>query len=301
MRILLTGGTGLIGQALCRYWLTQHHELIVWSRDLKKVTEVCSGARGIASLQELDDSEPLDAVINLAGAPIADRPWTSARRKLLWNSRVDLTHRLVEWLGQQQEKPKVLISGSAVGWYGDGGDRILDESSMLDQTHFGSQLCMAWEQAASRAKQYGIRVVLLRTAPVLSAKGGMLARLRLPFWLGLGGRISHGQQWMPWIHIDDAASLIDYLLKQPKCSGAFNVCAPEQLRNTEFTKTLARALHRPALLTTPAWVMRMVLGDMSALLLEGQRTVPKRALEHGFSFCYPTLDKALFNLLHCAE
>lgn len=301
MRILLTGGTGLIGQALCRYWITKNHELIVWSRNPKKVSEVCSGARGIASLQELHDSEPLDAVINLAGAPIADRPWTSARRQLLWNSRVDLTHRLVAWLGQQQEKPKVLISGSAVGWYGDGGDRILDESSIPNKNNFGSQLCMAWEQEAEGAKQYGTRVVLLRTAPVLSSKGGMLARLRLPFWLGLGGRIGNGQQWMPWIHIDDVVSLIDYLLQQPQCCGALNVCAPDPLRNTEFTKALAHALHRPALLPTPAWVMRMALGEMSTLLLEGQRAVPKLALEHGFKFCYPTLDKALLNLLHCAE
>lgn len=301
MRILLTGGTGLIGQALCRYWITQNHELIVWSRNPQKVTEVCSGARGIASLHELDGSEPLDAVINLAGAPIADRPWTSARRKLLWRSRVDLTDQLVKWLGQQPQKPRVLISGSAVGWYGDGGERILDESSLPGQINFGSQLCMAWEQAAERAKQYGIRVVLLRTAPVLSTKGGMLARLRLPFRFGLGGRIGNGQQWMPWIHIDDEVSLINYLLEQTKCSGVLNACAPEPVRNTKFTKALAHALHRPALLPAPAWVLRRILGEMSVLLLEGQRVVPKRALDHGFIFSYPVLDQALSHLLNCTE
>lgn len=298
MRILLTGGTGLIGRALCHYWASKNYELIVWSRKPEKVAQLCSGACGIAALAQLEGAKPLDAVINLAGAAIADRPWTAARRQLLWSSRVDLTHQLVEWIAHQQQKPKVLISGSAVGWYGDGGDRILDESSLPVKTNFASQLCMAWEQAAECAKQYGIRVVLLRTAPVLSTKGGMLARLRLPFRLGLGGRIGSGQQWMPWIHIDDQINLIDYLLQQPQCFGAFNACAPEPVKNKEFTQILANVLHRPALLPIPAWAMRLALGEMSVLLLEGQRVVPKLVLEHGFKFAYPVLDKALFNLLN---
>jgi uncharacterized protein (TIGR01777 family) len=296
MRILLTGGTGLIGRALCHSWASKNHELIVWSRYPEKVERLCSGARGIASLAQLDDTKPVDAVINLAGAPIADRPWTAARRQLLWSSRVELTHQLVEWMAGQRQKPQVFISASAVGWYGDGDERILDESSLPGKTNFGSQLCMAWEQAAECARQYGIRVVLLRTAPVLSTKGGMLARLRLPFRLGLGGRIGNGQQWMPWIHIDDQVNLIDYLLHQSQCFGVLNACAPEPVRNSEFTQILAHVLHRPALLPIPAWAIRLALGEMSVLLLEGQRAIPKRALEHGFKFAYPVLDKALLNI-----
>ena len=146
-----------------------------------------------------------------------------------------------------------------------------------------------------------MRVVLLRTAPVLAPAGGMLARLRLPFGMGLGGRLGSGRQWMPWIHIDDEVGLIDYLLQQQECGGAFNACAPEQVRNADFTQALARALHRPAVLPVPAWALRLVLGEMSALLLDGQRATPRRALEQGFRFRYPSLDQALSNLLNLRE
>lgn len=297
MRILLTGGTGLIGRALCRHWASQGHELIVWSRRPAQVPGLCSGARGIASLQELEGAAALDAVVNLAGTPIADRPWTAARRQLLWASRVELTRQLVEWLGQQAQRPQVLLSGSAVGWYGDSGERLLDESSPPGSADFGSQLCAAWEEAAERAGQYGVRVVLLRTAPVLAPAGGMLARLRLPFSLGLGGRLGSGRQWMPWIHLDDAVGLIDFLMQRPDCRGVFNACAPQPVRNADFTQALARALRRPAVLPAPAWALRLALGEMSVLLLGGQRVAPRRALEHGFRFRHPELGQALSSLL----
>ena len=203
MRILLTGGTGLIGQALCQHWQRQGHELWVWSRDPHKVQRLCSGARSVQRLEELSAAQPFDAVVNLAGAPIADRPWTTARRDLLWRSRVELTRQLVDWMGQQPTAPRVLLSASAIGWYGDQGDTPLTEASPPGGKDFGSTLCMAWEQEAERASAHGVRVVRLRIAPVLAPKGGMLARLVPPFKLGLGGRLGTGQQWMPWIHLDD--------------------------------------------------------------------------------------------------
>lgn len=297
MRILLTGGTGLIGRSLCARWARQGHELIVWSRRPQRVAALCAGARGIASLRELEGEAPLDAVVNLAGAPIADRPWTAARRELLWRSRVGLTRELVAWLGEQPHKPEVLLSGSAVGWYGDRGDEVLDETSPPGASDFGARLCMAWEQEAERAREHGLRVVLLRTAPVLSPTGGMLARLRLPFSMGLGGRLGSGRQWMPWIHLDDEVALIDHLLHTRDSSGAYNACAPQQVRNAEFTRSLAHALHRPAVLPAPGWALRLALGEMSVLLLGGQRLVPRRTLEAGFVFAYPTLEAALANLL----
>ncbi|ALT76161.1 TIGR01777 family oxidoreductase [Paucibacter sp. KCTC 42545] len=297
MRILMTGGTGLIGRALCSHWRSAGHEVIVWSRQPERVPALCSGARGIAHLHELADAGPLDAVVNLAGAPIADRPWTAARRQILWRSRVDLTQELVAYLAQLAHKPEVLISGSAVGWYGDRGERQLDESSPPGSADFGAQLCQAWEQAAQQAEPQGIRVVLLRTAPVLAASGGMLARLRLPFSLGLGGRLGSGQQWMPWIHLDDEIALIDFLLNHTECRGAFNACAPEPARNADFTQALAAVLKRPAVLPAPAWALRMALGEMSVLLLGGQRAVPQRALAQGFRFRYPALGPALAQLL----
>ena len=297
MRILMTGGTGLIGRALCSHWRSAGHEVIVWSRQPERVPALCSGARGIANLHELADAGPLDAVVNLAGAPIADRPWTAARRQVLWRSRVDLTQELVAYLAQLAHKPEVLISGSAVGWYGDSGERQLDESSPPGAADFGAQLCLAWEQAALKAEPLGIRVVLLRTAPVLAAGGGMLARLRLPFSLGLGGRLGSGRQWMPWIHLEDEVALIDFLLNHTECRGAFNACAPEPARNADFTRALAGALKRPAVLPAPAWALRMALGDMSVLLLGGQRAVPQQALAQGFRFRYPALGPALAQLL----
>ena len=171
MRILLTGGTGLIGRALCQYWQTQGHQLWVCSRRPETVAALCSGARGVATLEELPADLALDAVVNLAGAPIADGRWSPARRQLLWRSRIDLTRTLVDWLTRQATPAPVLISGSAVGWYGNQGDVLLDEASPSGPADFGSQLCSAWEKEAERARQWGVRVVLLRTAPVLSPSG----------------------------------------------------------------------------------------------------------------------------------
>ena len=297
MRILLTGGTGLIGQALCQHWQRQGHELWVWSRDPHKVHRLCSGARSVQRLGDLDPAQPFDAVVNLAGAPIADRPWTAARRALLWRSRVDLTRTLVDWMGRQAAPPRVLLSGSAVGWYGDRGEQWLAEDSAPGNADFGSRLCVAWEQEAERARQWGVRVALLRTAPVLAPQGGMLARLLPPFRLGLGGRLGSGQQWMPWIHLDDLVGLFDHLLRSNDAQGAFNACAPEAVRNSDFTRALGQALHRPTLLPAPAWALRLVLGEMSVLLLGGQHLQPQRTQASGFRWRYPRLESALAALL----
>ena len=296
MRILLTGGTGLIGQALCHDWKMQGHELVVWSRTPQRVPALCAGAKGVAALRELDGAEPFDAVVNLAGSPIADRPWTAQRRRVLWRSRIDLTRELVDWLGQRVRRPRVLLSASAIGWYGDRGNAPLDEDSRPGEGDFGSQLCVAWEQEAQRAEQLGMRVVLLRTAPVLARHGGMLPRLRLPFSMGLGGRLGSGRQWMPWIHLDDEVGLIDFLLQREDCRGAFNACAPHLVCNTEFAQTLARALNRPMLLSVPAWALRIVLGDMSILFLGSQHVKPRRAMEAGYRFRFPYLEGALTDL-----
>ena len=297
MRILITGGTGLIGQALCKHWQQQGHELWVWSRRPQAVAALCSGARGIATLEELPAGVELDAVINLAGAPIADSRWSDARRQLLLRSRIELTRTLVDWMTRQATPAPVLISGSATGWYGNQGDQLLDETSASGPADFGSELCHAWEQEAERARQWGVRVVLLRTAPVLSPTGGMLGKLRLPFSLGLGGRLGSGQQWMPWIHLQDEVALIDFLLQHNECSGVFNACAPGLVRNVQFTKALAGALNRRTFLPAPAWALKLALGEMSVLLLGGQRVQPRRAQEAGFVFRYPELGGALAALV----
>lgn len=301
MRILITGGTGLIGQALCRHWRAQGHELWVLSRSPDKVAALCSGASGIARLDDLPAELPVDAAINLAGAPIADARWTASRRALLWESRVDLTRHLVQWMGRRPSPPRTLLSASATGWYGDRGDDRLDEGSPAAATDFGARLCMAWENEAARARQWGTRVAVLRIAPVLTLEGGMLPRLLRPFRLGLGGPLGQGSQWMPWIHVDDLVALADFVLRRAACNGVYNACAPESVRNRDFTLALARALHRPARLAVPAWALRLALGEMSVLMLGGQNLAPHRAQECGFPWRHPTLAPALQDLLRpCA-
>lgn len=298
MHILLTGGTGLIGTHVCRHWLSHGHELTVWSRHPERVPGLCgAGVRGIATLKALQ-GEPVDAVINLAGAPIAQRPWTRRRREVLWASRITLTEQLLAWLALQPQRPRVLISGSAVGWYGDGGERQLDEEASPAKEDFASRLCTAWEETALRAEALGVRVVLLRTGLVLSADGGMLAQLLKPFRLGLGGPIGNGRQWMPWVHIADHIASIDFLLNNEAASGPYNACAPHPVRNREFAKQLGRALHRPAVVPLPAFVLKAGLGEMAGLLLGGQRAVPVKLQRAGFTFGFQALPSALDDLLH---
>lgn len=296
MNILLTGGTGLIGSALCRHWLAQGHQLWVWSRSPQQVGERCGAAvRGVGRLEELDQVQ-LDAVVNLAGAPIADRPWTKSRKTLLWDSRVHLTEQLIDWLAAREQKPKVLVSGSAVGWYGDGGERELSEDHPPVTQDFASQLCGAWEETASRAEALGIRVVLVRTGLVLAPRGGFLQRLLPLFRLGLGGRQGDGRQWMPWIHVDDQVALIDFLMTQPNASGPYNACAPNPVRNAEFARALGRSLGRPAFMAVPGFVLKTMLGELGGLILGGQRAVPARLQAAGFRFRFEELDAALADL-----
>ncbi|MDF2488643.1 MAG: hypothetical protein K0S77_1265 [Pseudomonas sp.] len=297
MHILLTGGTGLIGQHLCRFWRGKGYRLTVWSRRPGEVPEKCGpGVRGIARLEELAADDPVDAVVNLAGAPIADRPWTAARRTLLWSSRITLTEHLLAWLRGREQRPEVLVSGSAVGWYGNGGERELNEASPPVKEDFASQLCIAWEETAQRAEALGIRVVRVRTGLVLASDGGFLSRLRLPFKLGLGGPLGDGRQWMPWVHIEDQIALIDFLVQNKEASGPYNACAPEPVRNREFAKRLGKALHRPAVLPLPALLLRAGLGELSVLLLGGQRARPVRLQAAGFTFRFNDLQSALDSL-----
>ena len=297
MHILLTGGTGLMGRALCRHWAQQGHQLTVWSRRPQQVAALCGAeVRGIGRLEELAE-EPLDAVLNLAGAPIADRPWTRKRKALLWASRISLSEKLLAWLEARAQKPRVLLSGSAVGWYGDGGERELHEDSPPVSKDFAAQLCGAWEETAQRAEDLGIRVVLLRTGLVLAKEGGMLKRLLPPFKLGLGGPLGSGRQWMPWIHLADQIALIDFLLQHEQASGPYNACAPQPVRNRQFSQALGRALGRPAIVPAPAFVLRLVLGELSGLLLGGQRALPTRLSAAGFRFRFTDLDAALEDIL----
>lgn len=298
MQILITGGTGLIGRALSKALLKAGHDLTVLSRKPESVAIKCgTQVKAMQSLEQWHAEMRFDAIINLAGEPIIDAPWTEQRKKRLWDSRVALTEKLVNRIENATHKPSVLLSGSATGYYGNSGDAIINESA-LPASDFGAELCLAWENAALKAVDFNVRVCLLRTGLVLDLAGGLLGRMLTPFKYGLGARIGDGNQWMSWIHIDDYVAIVLKLLNDVNATGAYNMTAPQATTNKEFTLSLAKALHRPALLIAPAWLMTLVLGKRAYLLLGGQRVLPAKVMAMGYEFNYPTLEKALEHALN---
>lgn len=297
MNYLITGGTGLIGSKICQKLQAAGHTVIVLSRSRDKVHQRCGlSAIAVTSLDEIGENEQVDVVINLTGAPIADARWTENRKQELKDSRIKQTEALIQWISQRQQKPSSLISGSAIGWYGDQDDRIVTEDSSY-QDEFAHELCDQWEQAALKAEQLGVRVCLVRTGLVLAPGAGFLQRMLLPFKLGLGGPISDGQQYMSWVHLEDICNLFIFLSKQQSLHGVFNGTAPTPVTNAEFSRTLAQNLHRPAIMMVPACVLKLAFGEMSQLLLGGQRVLPEKARAAGFEFQYTDLNAALGDVL----
>ncbi len=290
---LLTGGTGLIGRAISEKLLENGHDVIILSRDTDKVGSLFNGkVTAINDLQKIPSGRQIDIVINLAGAPIADKRWTEKQKQTLRESRIGLTQQMVDWLRQRSLKPDALISGSAVGWYGDQQTDIVTEHSDYHDD-FAHQLCEDWEQAALAATDMGIRVAIVRTGLVVAGSGGFLSKMLLPFKLGLGGPIADGQQYMPWIHLVDIRDLFLFLADNNSANGVFNGTAPNPVTNNEFTKTFASTLNRPAIFRVPACVLKTAMGEMATLLLGGQRAIPEKALETGFAFKYTELRPAL--------
>ncbi len=298
MQILITGGTGLIGRHLCKALLAEGHHLTVLSRRPETVGAKCgSVVRAMESLDEWQPELAFDAVINLAGEPIVDKAWTAKRKQALRDSRIALTGKLVQCMATAKQKPAVLLSGSAIGYYGNGGDTELQEDAGAG-SDFAAELCRDWEAAAIAAENYGLRVCLLRTGLVLSGNGGLLGRMLLPFRLGMGARLGSGRQWMSWVHIEDYVMMVLRLLEDEQMSGPFNMTAPNPVTNAEFTRTLAHALHRPAFFVAPGQVLKLAMGERAALLLEGQRVLPAKLTASGFRFKFPDLDGALKAVLN---
>jgi hypothetical protein len=296
-RYLITGGTGFVGQALCRRLAARGVALTVLTRDPARAARCLPpDTRTVTRLADLPADEPVDAVINLAGEPIAEGRWSAARKRRLEASRIALTQELVRWMAQAEPRPAALISASAIGFYGDQGDALVTEAS-APHSEYTHDLCAAWEEAAFAARAHGIRTAVLRIGLVLGPGGGFLARMLPPFRLGLGGPIGTGNQWMSWIHREDLLGMIDFLLAHAELDGVFNATAPNPATSREFAQALGRVLHRPALLPAPALAFRAAFGEMSRLLLTGQRVLPARALEAGFRFRFPELEPALRDVL----
>lgn len=275
MNLAITGASGFLGRHIAAR-LREHTIRAVSTR---------AGARA-------QDFAGCDAVIHLAGEPVAQR-WTPKVRERIESSRVAGTRAVVDAL--REHPPKILISASGVGYYGSRGDEILTETS-APGNDFLARVSVEWERAALAAEQFGVRVVLLRISMVLGPDGGALKKMLLPFRLGIGGKLASGEQWMPWIHIDDLAGLVAFAMDHD-LSGPINACAPNPVTNTEFTRELARAVHRPAIFPVPKFALNLLFGEMAEMVLASQRVIPQVAQCAGFSFRYPQLDAALRSIL----
>ncbi|MCB0063261.1 MAG: TIGR01777 family oxidoreductase [Caldilineaceae bacterium] len=302
MRIIMTGGTGLIGRALCAALLAENHIVTVLSRDPDKSRDMPTGvvveewdAKTTDGWGHLVDGA--DVVINLAGAGIADAPWTTKRKQLIRESRIDAGLAIRTAIEAATKKPHTLLQASAVGYYGqDHGDEIITEESASGDDYL-AKVCFDWEMSTAPVIHLGVRRIILRTGIVLSNQGGAFPKITLPFKFFAGGPLGNGKQWMPWIHITDQIRAIQYLLNHKQLSGPFNLSAPNPVTNKQFSQIVGAQMGRPALLPAPSFAIKTVLGEMSTVLLDGQRAVPQKLEEAGFVFTYPTAQEALSQLL----
>src|SRR5688572_28238473 len=294
MKILITGASGLIGKALQRSFSEKGYEMLLAGRgEPKKPNEIRWNVDDGFREEDLPRLEELDAVVHLAGEGIAGLRWTDEKKKAIRDSRVLGTRNIVNTMANLEKKPRVFIAGSAMGFYGDRGDEIVNETSAAGDT-FLSDVSKEWETESRRAEDSGIRTVLLRTAIVLSKDGGALGTMLTPFKLGVGGVVGSGNQWMSWISLDDHIAAINFAIENENLRGAVNSVAPNPVTNEEFTKTLGDVLYRPTFLPLPEFAVSMILGEMGdALLLSSTKVLPKRLEDAGFEFKYPGLKAAI--------
>jgi len=302
MHTLITGGTGLIGRALIDSLVADGHTVTVLSRAPQKhqaslpagVTAVQWDGKTAEGWGHLADGA--DAIVNLAGEGIADGRWSDERKQRILQSRVNAGKAVVEAVRQAKVKPKVVIQSSAVGYYGVGDETPLPEGSAPGNDFLG-RVCFDWEGSSAEVERMGVRRVVIRTGIVLSTKGGAFPKLLLPFHFFAGGAIGNGRQYFPWIHIDDQVRAIRFLMENEQASGPYNLTAPNPPTNSEFVQKLGKAMGRPALLPVPAFVFKIIFGEMSTVLLDGQRAVPKALEQAGFGFSYPEATAATRDIL----
>jgi len=302
MKVVVAGATGLIGRHLCAALLLEGHAVTALVRNVARAAgSLPPGVEAVTWTPRIERSwsdalAECDAVVNLSGASIGGQRWTPAYKDLLRSSRIDTTRALVAALREAPQRPRVLLSASAVGYYGDRGDELLDESAQQG-TGFLADLCRDWEAEALRAREAGVRVVQVRSGHILAGDGGMLSRLRPVFGAFIGGPIGSGRQWVSSIHVADWARLAHALLNDTQFHGPVNACSPNPVRMREFAKQLGAAMRRPALLPVPGPLLRLVVGELADSLLGGQRVLPTRVERAGFTWRWPAVGDALRDLL----
>jgi len=299
MKILITGATGFVGKQLVKS--LSDHQLVILTRNINNSKNILGSHHQYwQTLADKSDLNDIDAVINLAGEPIVNKRWSNKQKKLICDSRWDITTALTQLIRKSTTPPHTFISASAVGYYGRQGDTPVDETSGF-HAEFSHDICQEWENLALQAQSQQTRVCITRIGIVLGKNGGALAKMLPPFKLGLGGPIGNGEQGMSWIHIDDLIKLFSYLLNNSNSQGIYNATAPQPVSNAVCAKALGRALSRPAKITTPPLALRLAMGEMSELLTTGQFVLPKRALAAGFEFQYTDINSALQQVVNSAN
>ncbi len=302
MHIIITGGTGLIGRALSANLVADDHNVTLLSRNPGRAVGLPDGvqvaewdARSAQGWVHLADGA--DAIVNLAGENIASGLWTKKRKRRIYDSRVNAGQAVVQAVQAAAQKPRVVVQSSGIGYYGPRGDQEIAEEAPAGND-FLSRLALDWEASTASLDAVGVRRPIIRSGMVLSTQGGALPLMRLPFKFLVGGPLGGGRQWFPWIHVADEVRAIRFLLEHPQADGPFNLCAPNPLTNADLSRVLGQVMGRPALMRAPAWALRLFLGELSTTLLHGQRAVPRRLLELGFTFQFPQAQSALQDLLN---
>jgi len=300
MRVVITGGTGLIGRALSHDLAADGHKAIVLSRSPGRAPAMPDGVRVVewdartgAGWAELADGA--DAIVNLAGASLRRR-WTPRSKQLIRDSRMHAGHAVVDAVRRVDRKPRLVVQASGTGAYGPRGDQVVTETTGFPDTFLG-RTAAQWEASTAPVEEQGVRRAIIRSGVVLSRESGALPLLALPYRLFVGGPLGSGEQWLPWIHMEDEVRAIRFLIALETAVGPFNLSAPRPVTNAEFGRTLARVLGRPAFFRVPAFAVRLVLGEMSTVVLDGQRAIPRRLLDLGFRFHFPGAESALHDLL----
>ncbi|KGE19034.1 TIGR01777 family oxidoreductase [Paenibacillus wynnii] len=297
MKYAICGGTGFIGSALTKYWLQAGHEVVIIGRKIPDTTS-SNPLLHYMTWDHLSSNpnpvEGCDALVNLAGASLSQR-WSSKGKQAIRQSRLETVTAAATLIESIEHKPSVVIQSSAVAIYGTSEKDTFDESSPARMMDFPSEVVRDWEEAADRSYK-DVRLVILRTGVVLGNKSGAFPQMKLPYLLGFGGKIGSGRQWVPWIHLTDIIALIDFCIANREISGPVNATAPEPVTNDEFGKTIAKVYHRPHWFPLPSFLLKTALGELSEILLKGQRVLPQKALSHGFTYAFPKIQGAMEQL-----